>query len=122
MGETLKEKFSYSRWAWLKEKVERHGWKAVAFSRIVPIFPFPVLNYLFGITPIPFLHYLWSTFVFMLPACIAYVAFGSSMGELILKGNIKGLVIGILIATIALLLPLALKPFFKKVFPKKNEK
>lgn len=122
LGETLKEKFSYSRWVWLKEKVERHGWKAVAFSRIVPIFPFPVLNYLFGITPIPFLHYLWSTFVFMLPACIAYVAFGSSMGELILKGNIKGLVIGILIATIALLLPLALKPFVKKVFPKKDEK
>jgi uncharacterized membrane protein YdjX (TVP38/TMEM64 family)/Fe-S oxidoreductase len=121
LGDTLKEKFSYSRWAWLKEKVERHGWKAVAFSRIVPIFPFPVLNYLFGITPIPFLHYLWSTFVFMLPACIAYVAFGSSMGELILKGNIKGLVIGILIATIAMLLPLALKPFIKKVFPKKDE-
>jgi uncharacterized membrane protein YdjX (TVP38/TMEM64 family) len=119
LGDAIKERFSYSRWQWLKGKVERHGWKAVAFSRIVPIFPFPVLNYLFGITPIPFLHYLWSTFVFMLPACIAFVAFGSSMGELILKGNIEGLIIGILIATAALLLPLLFKPIVKKVFPEK---
>lgn len=118
LGDTIKERFSYLRWQWLKERVEKHGWKAVAFARIVPIFPFPVLNYLFGLTPVPFIHYLWSTFVFMLPACIAYVAFGSSMGELILKGNIKGLIIGILIATAAFLLPLFLKPFIKKVFPK----
>ncbi len=120
IGNTVIEKYGYGRWQWLKEKVEKHGWKAVAFSRLVPIFPFPVLNYLFGVTPIPFLHYLWSTFTFMLPACIAYVAFGSSMGELIAKGNIEGLIIGILIATVALLLPFALKPAIKKVFPDKE--
>lgn len=121
IGSTIRERFSYTRWEWLKEKVERHGWKAVAFTRIVPIFPYPVLNYLFGITPIPFLHYLWSTFVFMLPACIAYVAFGSSMGELILKGNIKGIITGILIASAAMILPIAFKPMLKKVFPNRNE-
>ncbi|MFQ3574023.1 MAG: VTT domain-containing protein, partial [Thermodesulfovibrionales bacterium] len=77
LGDTIKERFSYARWQMLKEKVEKHGWKAVAFTRIVPIFPYPVLNYLFGVTPIPFLHYLWATFVFMLPACIAYTAFVS---------------------------------------------
>lgn len=116
IGNAVIEKFGYGRWQWLKEKVETHGWKAVAFSRIVPIFPFPILNYLFGVTPIPFIHYLWSTFTFMLPACIAYVAFGSSMGELIVKGNITGLIIGILIASVALMLPLLLKKYIKKVF------
>ncbi|MFH0933523.1 MAG: VTT domain-containing protein [Nitrospirota bacterium] len=121
MGNTIKERFGYERWEWLKEKVDKHGWKAVAFARLLPILPFPVLNYLFGVTPIPFLHYLWSTFVFMLPACIAYVAFGSSMGALILKGNIKGLIIGIIVASIAMLLPFALKPLVKKVSsPKDN--
>jgi len=120
MGNTIKERFGYERSKWLKEKVERHGWKAVAFARLLPILPFPVLNYLFGVTPIPFFHYLWSTFLFMLPACIAYVAFGSSMGELILKGNIKGLVIGIIIASFAFLLPFALKPLIKTVSSHKN--
>ncbi len=121
IGDTIRERFSYTRWEWLKEKVERHGWKAVAFTRIIPIFPYPILNYLFGITPIPFFHYLWSTFVFMLPACIAYVAFGSSMGELILKGNIKGIITGILIASVAMILPVVFKPMLKKVLLGKNE-
>ena len=115
MADTIKKRFGYDKWTWLKEKVEKHGWKAVAFARLLPVLPFPVLNYMFGVTPISFLHYLWATFVFMMPACIAYVAFGSSMGELLLKGNIKGLIIGILIASVAMLLPFALKPLVKKV-------
>ncbi len=115
MSDTIKNRFGYDKWTWLKEKVEKHGWKAVAFARLLPVLPFPVLNYMFGVTPIPFFHYLWASFVFMLPACIAYVAFGSSMGELLLKGNVKGLVIGILIASVAMLLPFALKPLVKKV-------
>lgn len=122
MADTIKRRFGYEKWQWLKEKVEKHGWKAVAFARLLPVLPFPVLNYMFGVTPISFLHYLWATFVFMLPACIAYVAFGSSMGELILKGNIKGLIIGILIASVAFLLPFALKPLVRKVSSQKNPK
>jgi uncharacterized membrane protein YdjX (TVP38/TMEM64 family)/Fe-S oxidoreductase len=120
IGDTIKKRFGYDRSKWLKEKVEKHGWKAVAFARLLPVLPFPVLNYMFGVTPISFLHYLWATFVFMLPACIAYVAFGSSMGELILKGNVKGLIIGIIIASVAFLLPFALKPLVKKVSSHKD--
>jgi len=120
MGNTIKERFGYERWKWLKEKVEKHGWKAVAFARLLPVLPFPILNFMFGVTPIPFLHYLWASCVFMLPACIAYVAFGSSMGELLLKGNIKGLIIGILIASIAMLLPFVLNPLIKKVSSQKD--
>ncbi|MEN6489202.1 MAG: hypothetical protein ABFD66_10070, partial [Smithella sp.] len=68
-----------------------------------------------GLTPIAFLQYLWSTFVYMLPACIAFVAFGSSLGGLIMRGNIKGVIIGIAIAAVAFLVPLALRPFFRKI-------
>lgn len=120
MADTIKRRFGYDKWKWLKEKVERHGWKAVAFARLLPVLPFPVLNYMFGVTPIPFIHYLWASFVFMLPACIAYVAFGSSMGELILKGSLKGLVIGIIVASVAMLLPFILRPLVKKVSSSKD--
>ena len=121
MADTIKRRFGYDKWTWLEERVEKHGWKAVAFARLLPVLPFPVLNYMFGVTPIPFLHYLWATFIFMLPACIAYVAFGSSMGELILKGNLEGLVIGIIVASIAMLLPFVLKPLVKKVSSPKDD-
>jgi len=113
--DAVKTKVPAARWAWLQDKVRHHGWKAVAFTRLIPVFPFNLLNYLFGLTPIPFFHYLWSTFVFMLPACIAFVAFGSSLGELIMRGNIRGVVLGVVIAVAAFLIPLVLKPYFRGV-------
>ncbi|MEI6313501.1 MAG: VTT domain-containing protein [Syntrophus sp. (in: bacteria)] len=111
----IKAKAPTERWEWLQDKVIQHGWKAVAFTRLIPVFPFNLLNYLFGLTPIPFRQYFWSTFIFMLPACIAFVAFGSSLGELIMRGNVRGVVIGVVIAIIAFLLPVALRPFFRKI-------
>lgn len=113
--DAVRAKIPEERWNWLQDKVNQHGWKAVAFTRLIPVFPFNLLNYLFGLTPIPFRHYLWSTFIFMLPACIAFVAFGSSLGELILRGNVRGLIIGIVIAVAAFLIPVAIRPFFRKV-------
>lgn len=113
--DAVRAKIPAQRWNWLQDKVNQHGWKAVAFTRLIPVFPFNLLNYLFGLTPIPFRHYLWSTFVFMLPACIAFVAFGSSLGELILRGNVRGLIIGIVVAVLAFLVPVAIRPFFRKV-------
>jgi uncharacterized membrane protein YdjX (TVP38/TMEM64 family) len=112
---TVRAKIPPERWEWLQDKVVRNGWKAVAFTRLVPVFPFNLLNYLFGLTPIPFRQYLGSTFVFMLPACIAFVAFGSSLGELVVRGNIKGVIIGLAVALAAIGLPLALRPFFQKI-------
>ncbi len=119
-GDTIKARFGYPRWQWLKEKVEKHGWKAVAFARLLPILPFPVLNYLFGITPLPLKHYIWTTFVFMLPACIAYVVFGSSMSELIIKGNINALIVGILAVSIMMLLPFIFKRFLRRFYGEKS--
>ena len=117
LSDAVRKRFAAAQWKWLEEKVVRHGWKAVAFVRLIPVFPFNVLNYLLGLTPIPFGRYLWSSFVFMLPACIAFVAFGSSLSELILRGNIRGLLLGIAVAVIALILAMVLKPRFRKIGP-----
>lgn len=119
--ETIRTKVSPEHWSWLQERVARHGWKAVAFTRLIPVFPFNLLNYLFGLTPIPFGQYVGSTFVFMLPACIAFVAFGSSLSELILRGNMRGVMIGLIIAAIAFTLALALRPCFRRIGESKPE-
>jgi uncharacterized membrane protein YdjX (TVP38/TMEM64 family)/Fe-S oxidoreductase len=116
----IRSKVSAGRWQWLQDKVNQHGWKAIAFTRLIPVFPFNLLNYLFGLTPIAFFQYLWSTFVFMLPACIAFVAFGSSLGELIMRRNIRGVIIGIVIALVAFLIPILLRPFFRKIGDNKD--
>jgi len=118
--DAVKARIPEERWNWLQDKVSQHGWKAVAFTRLIPVFPFNLLNYLFGLTPIAFFQYLWSTFVFMLPACIAFVAFGSSLSELIMRGNVRGVIIGIVIAAVAFLIPVLLRPFFRKIGENKD--
>lgn len=117
LRDAVRKRFAAGQWHWLEENVTKHGWKAVAFVRLIPIFPFNVLNYLLGLTPISFGQYLWSSVVFMLPGCIAFVAFGSSLGELILLGSIRGLLVGVAIAVGAFVLVAVLKPRFRKIAP-----
>lgn len=56
--------------------VETEGWRFVAFVRLVPLFPFNLLNYALGLTRIPFSHYLLASFVCMAPGGLAYAWLG----------------------------------------------
>ncbi|WP_119300502.1 VTT domain-containing protein [Dongia deserti] len=52
--------------------VEEEGWRFVAFARLVPLFPFNLLNYAFGLTRIRLLHYVIASLVCMFPGTLAY--------------------------------------------------
>ena len=51
-------KLSGPKWERLDRETEKHGWKMVAFTRLIPAFPFNLLNYAFGLTR--FLHPLYA--------------------------------------------------------------
>lgn len=57
LGRDWVEAMLKDRWKELDAKVERQGWKVVAFTRLIPLFPFNMLNYAFGLTRIRFSHY-----------------------------------------------------------------
>ncbi len=76
------------RWKKIDEGVTQKGWIYVAITRLIPIFPFNLLNYAFGLTKIPFITYLITSWVFMLPGTMAYVVFSSSLLDLF-KGKIS---------------------------------
>jgi uncharacterized membrane protein YdjX (TVP38/TMEM64 family) len=52
---------------------KEHGAVVVAITRLVPIFPFNLLNYGFGLTGIPFGTYLFWSWLCMLPGTVLYV-------------------------------------------------
>ncbi len=56
--------------------VQDEGWRFVAFTRLVPLLPFNLLNYALGLTAIRFLHYVIATYIFMLPGALAYTYLG----------------------------------------------
>jgi len=87
--------------------VEAEGWRFVAFVRLVPLFPFNLLNYALGLTRIRFSHYLLATCVCMLPGAIAYTYLGYAGREAV--GGGEGLIQKALLA-LALLAVVAFLP------------
>jgi len=91
----------------LNEGVAAEGWRFVAFVRLVPLFPFNLLNYALGLTRVPFGAYVLASWLFMLPGAFAYTWLGY-VGREALAGG-EGLVRNVLIA-LALLAATAFLP------------
>jgi uncharacterized membrane protein YdjX (TVP38/TMEM64 family) len=93
----------HPRLARIDEAVARHGWYILAFTRLVPIFPFNLQNYAYGLTGIGFLTYLVVTAVFMIPGTAALVIAGgalvegdANLGWLVAYFAIAGVALGLL--------------------------
>jgi uncharacterized membrane protein YdjX (TVP38/TMEM64 family) len=111
----IEGKLRSPRWQRLDEGVEKHGWKVVAFTRLIPLFPFNLLNYAFGMTKIGFWPYAVTTFICMLPACIAFIVFSSSLLDLI-----RGKVSPTFVIGIVLIVMVSLIPFFYRRYQEKR--
>jgi len=97
----------------LDKGVNKQGWKMVAITRLVPLFPFNAQNYAYGLTNVPLRIYVLVSFLCMLPATFAYTFLaGAIIGG---EGNATktityiGIGIGLIIA-----LSLASKVIIKK--------
>lgn len=85
--------FSVSRWLaghWFRQKfaqnptlralepaVEREGWKIIFLSQLHPLFPTSLLNYLYGLTRIPFHTYMLWASIGRTPGLFLYVYLGT---------------------------------------------
>jgi uncharacterized membrane protein YdjX (TVP38/TMEM64 family)/rhodanese-related sulfurtransferase/sulfur relay (sulfurtransferase) complex TusBCD TusD component (DsrE family) len=90
----------------LLDGVDAEGWKFVAFVRLVPLFPFNLLNYALGLTRIGLVAYIAASFVFMFPGAVAYTYLGYAGREAVAGGEgliQKGLLALALLALVAFL-------------------
>jgi uncharacterized membrane protein YdjX (TVP38/TMEM64 family) len=85
--------FTLSRWVarrWFKRKlsqnstlrslepaVEREGWKIIVLSQLHPLFPTSLLNYLYGLTKIPFRTYMLWVSIGRTPGLFLYAYLGT---------------------------------------------
>lgn len=111
--------FAVARWlardavaAWLARNetfarldamTERHGAIIVAITRLVPIFPFNLLNYGFGLTRVRFGTYLLWSFVCMIPGIALYVVGGDAVTRGLAEGRIPWELVAALGVVVALL-------------------
>jgi uncharacterized membrane protein YdjX (TVP38/TMEM64 family) len=71
----------------IDEGVRQQGWRMLMITRLVPIFPFSIQNYVYGLTNIPFRTYVLVTFPTILPGTIAFNFAVGSAREVILSGG-----------------------------------
>ena len=90
----------------IKEGVEREGWRFVAFVRLVPLFPFNLLNYALGLARLSVQTFALTSFIAMAPGAFAYAYLGDAGREAVSGGPDlvrKGLLALALVAAVALL-------------------
>ncbi len=92
----------------LDRLTETHGSWIVAITRLVPVFPFNLLNYGFGLTRVPFWTYVFFSWLCMLPGTVLYVAGADTIVRGIEQGRVPWTMIGLLVLLFATLLGLGL--------------
>lgn len=75
----------------LDEAVSKKGFLIVLLTRLSPVFPFSLINYIYGITKISVKNYSLATFFGIMPGALLYIYIGSTMKNLqdVLSGNIE---------------------------------
>lgn len=77
----------------ISKKIEQNGLIVMFYLRLLPLFPFNVVNYISGLTNIKYAHYTLATFVGMLPGTLVYVYLSATVAEV--KSNPIGVVISV---------------------------
>jgi len=70
------------RFTAIDRMIGRHGFKVVLLSRVSPISPFVILNYLFSLTKVSFWEYALGSLIGMIPGTVMFVYFGAGLRSL----------------------------------------
>jgi uncharacterized membrane protein YdjX (TVP38/TMEM64 family) len=87
----------------LDRMVERQGAVVVAITRLVPLFPFNLLNFGFGLTKVPLWTYLLYSWLCMLPGTILYVVGFDALFTGIKEGRVPWALVAVVAAMAVLL-------------------
>lgn len=95
----------------LSTGIDEEGWRFVAFVRLVPIFPFNVLNYALGLTRIPFVAYALTSFICMAPGTVAYTWLGFAGREAVSgsEDSVQNIIIALALLATVVFLPRFIK-------------
>lgn len=87
--------------------VEAEGWRFVAMTRLIPVFPFAPTNYALGLTGIRLRTYAWTTGIALIPNLAAYTWLGHATRQAITGAEnlIQFLLIALALVALLLFLP-----------------
>ncbi|MBI4376351.1 MAG: TVP38/TMEM64 family protein [Elusimicrobia bacterium] len=113
LGRDWMERFFGDALAGLERRLEKNGFQVILSLRLIPIFPFNMINFAAGLSSVRYSDYAAASLLGMLPATFIYTYLADSL----LKGAIQGReAFGRVAVAGALLLGLSLLPRFYRRF------
>ncbi|MFA9422006.1 MAG: TVP38/TMEM64 family protein [Sedimentibacter sp.] len=91
----------------MDKKIKNNGLRVMITMRLIPIIPFNAINYLAGLTSLPYKDFAFGSLVGMLPGSLLYVYFGSSAIEV--KDNPAGLILSVVLLILFTIISIAVK-------------
>jgi uncharacterized membrane protein YdjX (TVP38/TMEM64 family) len=82
----------------VSKKFEKNDFLVMLYIRLIPLFPFNVINYLCGLTPVRYKSYTIATFVGMLPGTFVYVYLSTSAVNI--RENPLGIIVPIILVVL----------------------
>ncbi len=118
LGVTLREKAG-SLYKKIAANMEDNAVSYMLFMRLVPLFPFVLVNIVPALFNVRLRTFAWTTFIGIIPGSFAYVFFGEQLGEIDNPGDLLS---PQLLAALALLGFFALLPaLYKQIKARKKE-
>jgi uncharacterized membrane protein YdjX (TVP38/TMEM64 family) len=119
IGQGIQKKYS-EKLAQFNRELEENGVSYFLVLRLVPLFPFFMVNLFAGLTRVSFLRFLWTTSVGIIPGSAVYAFAGGSLASI---RDVKDILSPGIIAALLLLAALSAIPLaYKKLTSKKKEK
>lgn len=81
MGEQVQGKYQQQLSRFNRE-METNGYRYLLALRLVPVFPFFLINFLSGLTTVPLRTFAWTTSLGIIPATVVYAFAGRQLGSI----------------------------------------
>ncbi len=78
LGREFVEKLTRGKLKRFDQKIGEHGFYTVLYLRLIPLFPFNLLNFSLGMTQIKFRDYFFATLFGMAPGAFVYTSLGGA--------------------------------------------
>ncbi|MEM6308027.1 MAG: TVP38/TMEM64 family protein [Pseudomonadota bacterium] len=118
-GSAAEEKLNTSQGVMgkIKRGIDENQWETILLVRLLPIFPFPLVNIALSACGVPLWRYVIGTFVGILPGAVVYTWIGAGLSEVFARGETPDLgiifepyILGPILGLCALaILPIAIK-------------
>ncbi|MBI4650012.1 TVP38/TMEM64 family protein [Candidatus Desantisbacteria bacterium] len=118
LGEWMQKTYQ-DKLAKFNNEIKTNGYSYLLMMRLLPVFPFFLINILAALTTIPFITFIWTTSVGIIPGSLVYVSAGSQLNTI---SSLKDIVSLKILFTFIVLMLFVLIPIIRnKVKARKTE-